>query len=653
MNTLVVIADPVPLDAAVRAIPPSGDVHLLAVGRAIPLAADLRRAIGPRLHALSAVDLMRDAVPVARAKFVRFAAEWPARPAVFGGDFLQAFLRDGCPAWWFTDLSQKNAGTRPTFARLCELEALRIVLARATYERAILVVDDRDHANVLAQACAQARVPAATAWRPATVDGESVPRLLLGRVKRWWLDACATRLARRHALPATVDVDPSRRLIAFHTWFPSQWRSWRGASRDRYFVDVPDLLRRSAAAQPFYACVIPAPEAAALRSGVRAAATRAREEPNAFVFLERWSSVRDVCRLYADVRPALKDRWLQAVDRRFRRSFDWDGIDVFPLARHDLAASLVRDLPYYELLALRLRRMVAGLRPADVVTPLETYAYGRAVAWGVHAAHAGARVVGYQHSPVNANQLMYAFTPGEAARMPLPDVWLLHGGDARRMLRQSGIADERLIVTGAPRFDDLTEFRRRRSEHASALRRQWNVGAGTRLVVVAGVIWPEITRALLQTCMQALADRPDTLVLIKPHPLHAVTENDLREAAGSRARFAVTTEDLNVLQAAADVMVGAFGTSDAEAIAIGCPVVRVLLTNFDLSPTSDEPGATVEVAGPDELRRAIDAVLAGAAPPPRTAEFIERVFFRLDGRSAERVVAAIEAGGGSRAAVPA
>lgn len=653
--TLIVLADRVPaqdvLAAAKRAAAP---VDVLAFSRAGDLADEIASALGSRLgHVLPVRDVMREAVPIAREKFVRFVAEWSARQTVFGRDFRDGFRRSGCSAWWFTELLHKNAGTRPTFARLCELEALKLVLARHSYDRAIVACSDRDQASVLIQACARASVAAEVAPQPRRAAGPGFLRLFLGRVKRCALDAAATVLARVYQLPERVSLDPGRRSIAFHSWFPAQWRTWGSKLRDRCYVDIPDLIRRKTAWRSFYACLLLAPSLRTLRSNIRAATEQVRHEPDTFVFLERWASTWDVCRVYGDVRPALKYWWLETFDRRFRGSFTWDDIDIFPLARHDLRVSIVRDLPYYELLIRRVCRMVSELRPSDFVTFLETYPCGRAVAWGVHAADTTTRVIGFQHSAVNANQLMYRFMPSELPDLPMPDVFLLYGDDARQMLHRSGVADERLVVTGARRFDDLADFRRRRRDEFAELRRPWGIDDRTSVVLIATNFWADMSSALLRMCVRALADRPDTLVLVKPHPYHRAVESELPPPSGARARFVITDENLNQLQAAADVMIGAFGTADAEAVAIGCPVVHVSVGDFDLSPTSDHPGVTLEAQAPEELREAIDRLLAGDVRQERADEFIERVFYRLDGRSGERVIAALSALDAKQAAVPA
>ena len=227
--------------------------------------------------------------------------------------------------------------------------------------------------------------------------------------------------------------------------------------------------------------------------------------------------------------------------------------------------------------------------------------------------------------------------------MPLPDLFLLCGDDAKDMLRRSGVPEERLIVVGARRFDDLEECRRRRREEFSGLRRRWPIGSDTRIVLIATNYFADLSRALLGTCVDALADRPETLVLVKPHPNHRTVEEDLRLPAGAQARFVVTNEDLNLLQAAADVMIGGFGTADAEAVAIGCPVIKLALADFDLSPTSDHADTTLQVASAGELRRAIDGVLAGGARAKGIDRFVERVFFRLDGQSGARILEALRA----------
>jgi surface carbohydrate biosynthesis protein (TIGR04326 family) len=639
--TLMVLVDDVPLAQAVAALGAASVVDVLSFSGAGGLASALADALGARIRdVLPARDIMREAVPIAREKFVRFTAAWSTQRIAFGRDFRDAFRSDGRSAWWFTDLSQKNPATRPTFANLCELEGLRAVLARRTYERVIVACTNRDQRIVLLRACQLVNVPATALPRHGGSSGRGFLALLFGRAKRWALDGAATILARRYQLPATVSVEGHRRAIAFHTWFPSQWRQWRRQFRDRYYVDLPDLIRMRLGWQPFYACVLPAPSLRQLKSNVAAAVRQVVHTPNEFLFLERWTSLSDVCRIYGDLRPAIRYWWLETCDSTFRRSFSWDGIDIFPLARHDLRASMVRDLPYYELLSRRVHRMVAASQPSDLVTILETYAYGRAVVSGVRSANRGTRVIGFQHSAVNANQLTYRFIPEELADLPLPDVFFLFGTDGQRMLRESGVPDDRLVVTGARRFDELVVFRRRRREDYAALRRRWCADDRTKIVLVATNIWSDISSLLLKICIAALADRPETIVLVKPHPLHRTVEDDLRAAEGARARFVVVDNDLNELQASSDVYISAFSTSDAEAVAIGCPVVHVALSIFDLTPTMDVPGIAIDVTTSRELREAVDHLIDREIPTLRTDEFIERVFYQLDGRSGDRTLAA-------------
>jgi surface carbohydrate biosynthesis protein (TIGR04326 family) len=637
-------------------------VDLLAFADAVPTLPACRRILGARIRQeLDTRALLQVAVPRARERFVRFAAEWPDRAFAFGRRFREAFASGGCSSFWFTELSQKNAGTRPTFGRLCQLEALRLALAAGDYTGAIVISRDRDTADVLARSCLAHSVHATTADEGAR-GGDGFTRLFLGRLKRLWLDACVTIAACVARLPAGEPTRPGERRIAFHTWFPTQWTMWRGQFRDRYFVDLPDAIASKTLWRPLYACLLPAESWRQIRTGINAARRQTASEPGRYVFVERFARLRDVCRVYLDLRAALKYWWLERFDAQFRRSFDWDGVDVFPWLRHDLRVTLIRDLPFLELLAQRIAGLVRHVNPTDLVTILETYGYGRAVAWGVHSSGAPTRLVGYQHSVVNANQLVYRFSLSETGdgrapfidHVPLPDEFLVHGEHARGMLQRSGIPDRRIAVCGGPRFDDLVEFRLKRREAFAELRREVGVRGSERLILIATVIWPSLTTRLIEACGDALRDFSDALVVIKPHPLHRRIDAEVAAAIPSTAsrRVVIAHDALNRLQAAADVMIGTYATSDIEAIAIGCPVIRFQSTDFDLSPSSDEPGATLDAWSADEMRLALRRVLIEGYQPPAAADLIERVFYNLDGRSVDRVIAAMDRFDPLPAAVP-
>lgn len=644
--TLVVLVDAMSVADALASVPADATpVDVLPLGGARGIASDFAAALSTRVRDVFRThELMREVVPVTRRKLVAFVADWSARPVAFGRTFPDAFRAGGRAAWWFTELLHKNAGTRPTFSRLCELEALALVLSRRRYDRVLLIGRDADQIAVLSQACRRTGVAVTVTPKPPVAGGPGFVALLMGRAKRWALDVAATVLARRHALAAEVDTTALQRTIVFHTFFPAQWRPWNGRLRDRYFVDLPDVIRSGTSWLPAYACQLTASSMEGLRRSIARTAELAGCDAGPCLFLERWATVGAVSRIYADLREAFAYWRLERFDRTFRASFQWDGIDVFPIARHDLRITMVRDLPYYDLLAHRTARMVAHVRPSDLVTIVETYPHGRAVAWGARQAAAGTRVIGFQHSPVNENQLMYRFAPAETPALPMPDAFLLYGEDARRILREDGVPDDRLFVTGGRRFDPLGDWRKRRRNDFDALRRRWSGDRDVAIVLVATNFWPDMSAELLRMCVRALADRDRTVVVVKPHPNHRTARDELRPPADARAQFVIVDDDVNELQAAADVMIGGFGgTADAEALAIGCPVIRVALADFDFSPTADQPGTVVEVATADELRAEVERVLAGGSGDAAPAGFVERVFHRLDGRSGERMIAALDA----------
>jgi surface carbohydrate biosynthesis protein (TIGR04326 family) len=665
MNILCVLTDPLSrtelrrLDKRLK----GDDVSLLAFTRAGAGVRQLERLLGGRPASwLDTRRLMQEAIPLVREQVVQFCAEWPTRPLRGQKGFKELFVHEGLSLWWLCELSQKNTEARPTFWSLCELEALRLALARSPYDEVVLLVRDRDLADVFRQLCTRVRVKVVRGLRTRRRWREGLAVLLLGRIKDFLVGIVSSLAARtitrqgERSLPLAAPGAPQPQ-VAFLTWYPSQWAMWRGALHDRYYVHLPDEIRATTGWGTAYVGSVPNERVGVIMRDWMAVRRLITHRPTAcpWYLLEAFAGVWDVCRLYAALRIVLRYLRLELCDRVFRASFGYRDLNIFPIARYDLRISFIRQIPLFLLLAHRVKRCVQVIQPAWLVMTLETYCVGRAIAWGVRASGAATKVVGYQHSPVNANMLFYRYRPDEVDadhalrgldgrfRMPLPDLLILHGMYAKRMLERSGVPASRLRVCGCPRFDDLMRYRDQRINHRSILRARLGLPGHLNIVLVAGVLWPACTSELIRMCAEACAGRDDLLLVFKPHPLHPHARRAIEGPgmAGRVPRWWYSTDHLNLLQAVADVMVTANSTADVEAIAIGCPVIRVKLTDLDSSPSMEVPGATVDVESPQQLTEALEHLLQGTVSSAAWPDLIEGVFYRLDGMASKRFIDAL------------
>ena len=663
MNLLCVVTEPFS-EADVRRMSRGMGRCALSVLDFVSGGQDLRpleRAFGAQVEQRFATrELMEEVLPEVREKFVRFCAEWPDRPLRDGKGLKALFVQEGLSLWWLCELSQKETEGRPTFTFLCQVEVLRRVLSASRYDRVVLLTRDRDQRAVFTQLCGQFKTPVVSSGRLRGRKSEGIAWLFLGRVKDWGLALlaalAASLVARRPAAQRTsVSSAPARRIV-FYTWYPSQWTLWRGAWRDRYYVHLPDVVSSQDGWHATYLCSVPSLSLSAfLRNWTAVARLMRSPEGAPFEFLERLATPWRICRLYGACRTVLRYLWLELADPAFKASFAYDDLNIFPVARYDLRVSFIRQIPHHLLHMNRMKRFVQLRRPAWLVTTLETYCSGRVTNWAVRSSGVGTKVAGYQHSPVNANQLMYRYRRDELAggtggredaqgNMPIPDVFILHGLDAKRMLEASGVPSARLQVCGSARFDDLLVYRDRRRSDQATIRQALGIPPALRPVLVAGDIRPAMTRQLLRLCLAATADRNDVVMLFKPHPLHQRLDRKLtqamRETPGSR--WMCSDEPLNLLQAGAAVMVTANSTADVEAIVIGCPVIRVLLTGIGSSPSIEAERTTLNVASAVELAGALDRVLTQQFCPSDWPELEARVFYRLDGRAPQRFLSALD-----------
>ncbi len=308
----------------------------------------------------------------------------------------------------------------------------------------------------------------------------------------------------------------------------------------------------------------------------------------------------------------------------------------------DLLRSLAVDLPTYQLLGEQARGFVTAQRPTHLVTILETYCYGRAVTRGTRLAGQGTKVVGLQHSPANRNQLFYRYMPTEVTGpdpVPLPDLFLLHGQLVEQQLREAGVEAARLRVVGAPRYLPLLDYRRLRGERRRAIGESPRAGEAPegRMILLAGVIWADETARILRWAFAAMAGLQETgaTLVIKPHPMNRGLENLVEELTRRYPgiRCVLTDERLDALQTRADVMITGNSTSDVDAVAIGCPVIKLSTFDISSSPTDEFPDCVTEVRSPAELQ----AALGEPARAHDAGQLVTWALGPLDDRICERI----------------
>ena len=600
------------------------------------------------VHVLRTRTGYREICMRAREKLMAFTAKWPEQVQWRGRNFRELFVHNGDLSWWWlAELSQRNCEDRPTFGWMCELELLRDVVAGKSFDEAVVCVDDVDIYAImrtLLLGCTNRVVPnrARRRWLGAN-------RIFLVWLMRWrdfWGELSHT-LAMRWACRgrARRPEKPAQPRVVWHTWYPAQWLETNGRAEDRYYLHIPRLAETTGRFRNAYLATVRGP----ITPWAVVRAVRQRLCEKDFEWVQRYARIRDLVRAYFNFWPVFRYWVLETFSRRYRDSFHVDGEDLFPILRHDMHFSYLRNIPRLLATAEQFRRYAEVHKPEVLVTYLEMYCYGRAVIYGVKRGSPNTRVIGYQHSAITPLKLVYNYAHGQLrmrngagnplAFMPLPDRFVVHGPAAKRIAEAGGYPGSRIDVAGAARLDYL----HRRLKEPSAHR--LGVPDGCRVVLVASPIWPDRTRSLLEIAMRGLRNRDGVFTIFRLHPLDRLREQRVHDLAAKHGfrNYSVAKADLYTLIRAAEVLFTMSSTTGAEALAMGVPAIHLQRArDLDLSPFFEFPDAAIQVSSVEEFGRALELILqrgpALADLRKKWAEVISETFYTVDGKAGERFV---------------
>lgn len=604
-------------------------------------------SVGERL--LEASDAIEDTAELWTKSFGR-------RAQVRGVPLRDTLRWRDTPLWYFAELYLHHSTKVSGFVRL--LETFARVLETETADEV------RSHGLSPEETVLLSRLCAA---RGVDFDGEvpapPQPPSNAEATGRWNAIKTALSSLKRAAGggPPAREHDPSRTAVLFlsHAAFWTDGSAdGTGEAKEHYFGELIPAL----SSDPSLDCVVVAvgPEAAHRRRTTRSRVLdwlRPAAKSSAYVPVNRFTTARvvrettrateEIKKVYDGLRNDVS--LAEALSHREVRFDD--------LAAEDLAATMLLQLPWAVRSMEETTEILEWAKPKVLVLYAESSGWGRAAL--AAARERSVKTVAIQHGIVYPHYFSYRHEADEAD-CPLPDVTAVFGEEAKRLLMQMGrYPEDRLVVTGSPKFDALLERSRRLKPEL--IRRSLGLAEGDALVVVASRFRPirETHQAigaafpLLVTAVESLAD---VAALVKPHPAEPADpyEAVLKQMASRSVAVVASKADLGELLVASDALVTVESLSAVEALVLGRPVVVLNMpTNLR---SLVESGAAWGVYRGDDVRSALEKVLFDSnirwGLERARLRYLDQVACGVDGRATERLLKLIRQTALSSGVVP-
>jgi surface carbohydrate biosynthesis protein (TIGR04326 family) len=537
--------------------------------------------------------------------------------------------------WWKTSISEKNSSASDeAWWQLFRAAALRQCLQERAYDLCAVVGED-DLLYLAEQASRREGVE----FRAASLGGQrfSWPRVLLARLKGGYRLLRAVLIARRcHRRQfKTSDLGGLAGSSILYTCFPRVWTERFGRWKDMYYGDLPQALADKGGVEPVFAlrlydvsASMPVISIAEYKSHIEAASDPKRA-PERHILVEAFGSVWETLRCYLSPLDVL--RYLRMTRHSaFREIFVWDGLDVGRMFKQRLWRSALVSWPLLLCLEGAARRLAQRLQPSLTVLYHFEFAHGRAIIEGARQGAPGAPIVGIQHGPISPMKLLYAgvgeereASPSGAPPMPEPDVYVVDGPLAARVLERRGVPGASIKVPGAVRFDDVWAESRRLGQVGRGQEKSDRM----RVLIAPGHRDTEFVAGMALT---ALRHDARLELIVKAHPRvspEAVARWIGHEQTNGHDEGAKITVvkggGIYEWMAQSDLFLATYSSTAVEAIAFGIPVILLIPNHTpDMSLYYGQAVPVLKASSAQELRQHVDRIVSGDIP---IAEYLSSI----------------------------
>lgn len=220
------------------------------------------------------------------------------------------------------------------------------------------------------------------------------------------------------------------------------------------------------------------------------------------------------------------------------------------------------------------------------------------------------------------------------------DLMIVSGEAIKEVYAQSGIPEEKIIITGNPRFDTL--FKRNRFEDRTKIFTKYKLNPNKKLIVYTTQPIKERDK-LLNAIFNALKKLPEIQLIVKPHPSEStLLYNQMMDM--EKLNNAIIVEDIEIYELlnAADCVLTSFSATGLEAMMLDKPVISINFTGEPDRMPYAQSGAALGVYHEDKLAPVIISALTDDAVRDELKvgreKFVGRYNYKMDGQAARRVI---------------
>lgn len=233
------------------------------------------------------------------------------------------------------------------------------------------------------------------------------------------------------------------------------------------------------------------------------------------------------------------------------------------------------------------------------------------------------------------------------------DLILAQGNMTREILIRHGVATEKILVTGSPRYDELFPAS---VQEIQDLRARFEIPKTSKIIVLASTYslsaFGDKAEVALDSMKRALFDCisnfPDVWLIVKPHPLENIKRTEALVSNYANIVFADKSENIRPYISACDAFISFGSTATYEALILNKPTVCIRYEEWgELVSEFLANSEALEIAKtPEEVLQAVNEISkdCGEAMLNRVSlkrkEFLKSIIF-IDDKSASNKISEI------------